>query len=86
LLLVLFMQPMAAAAATIFLKLKPVWRVLFIFCRHVVALFALGALQNYVISRHIFLSGRWSVAGDQRIFSDHWPLATDNCLFTPLLR
>ena len=52
-LLILFMHPVAAAAATVFFKLKPVRRVLFIFCRHVIPLFALGALQNYVISRHI---------------------------------
>ena len=43
---------MAAAATAKLLKLKPVWRVLLVFCRHIVALFALSALQNYVISRH----------------------------------
>jgi hypothetical protein len=43
---------MAAAAATILFELKPVWRVLFVLCRHVIALFALCALQNNVISRH----------------------------------
>lgn len=53
-LLVFFVQPVAAAAAAKLIKLKPVRRVLFVFCRHVVALFALSALQNYVISRHIF--------------------------------
>jgi hypothetical protein len=47
------MHAMAAASPTIFFKLKPIWRVLFILCRHVITLFALGALQNYVISRHI---------------------------------
>jgi hypothetical protein len=46
------MHTVAAAATAKFLKLKPVRRVLFILCRHVVALFALRALQNYVISRH----------------------------------
>jgi hypothetical protein len=45
-------QTVAAAATAKFIKLKPVRRVLFIFCRNVVPLFALGALQNYVISRH----------------------------------
>jgi hypothetical protein len=35
---------MTAAAAAKFLELKPVRRVLFVLCRHVVALFALGAL------------------------------------------
>jgi len=57
------MQPVAAATAAKFIKLKPVRRVLFIFCRYVVALFALGALQNYVISRHYKTSfGLWSMA------------------------
>jgi hypothetical protein len=51
-LLVLFVHSMAAAATAKLFKLKPVRRVLFVFCRHVVTLFALGALQNYVISRH----------------------------------
>ena len=77
-LLVFSVQPVAAAAATEFIKLKPVRRVLFILGRHVVALFALGALQNYVISRHIF--SQLSVAGSRlpaRIF-----LATDNRLLT----
>ncbi len=43
---------MATAATAEFLKLKPVRRVLFILRRYVVALLTLGALQNYVISRH----------------------------------
>ena len=51
-LLVFSMQPMAAAATAEFIKLKPVRCVLFILCRHVITLFALGALQNYVISWH----------------------------------
>jgi hypothetical protein len=57
------MHPMAAAATAKFLKLKPVRRVLFILCRHVVALFAFGALQNYVISWHIspVVSSRLSI-------------------------
>jgi hypothetical protein len=46
------MQRVAAAAATILFEFKPVRRVLLIFCRHVIALFALGALQNNVISWH----------------------------------
>jgi len=45
-------QPVAAAATAKFIKLKPVRRVFFIFCRNVVPLFTFGALQNYVISRH----------------------------------
>ena len=38
------MQPMAAAATAELVELKPVRRVLFVLCRHVVSLFALGAL------------------------------------------
>ena len=51
-LLILFVQRMAAAATAELFELKPVRRALFVLCRHVVALFALRALQNYVISRH----------------------------------
>lgn len=51
-LFVLSVQPVATAAAAKFIKFKPVRRVLFILCRHVVSLFALGALQNNIISRH----------------------------------
>jgi hypothetical protein len=51
-LLILSMHTMAAATTAKLFKLKPVRRVLFVFRRHVIALFALGALQNYVISRH----------------------------------
>jgi hypothetical protein len=54
-LFVLSVQRMAAAAATELFELKPVRRVLFVLCRHVIPLFALGALQNYVISRHFEL-------------------------------
>jgi hypothetical protein len=50
---------MAAAAATELLHLKPVRRVLLVLRRHVIALFALGALQNYVISWHITSVGSW---------------------------
>jgi hypothetical protein len=45
-------QRMAAAATAELFELKPVRRALFVLCRHVVALFALRALQNNVISRH----------------------------------
>ncbi len=51
-LLILAMQAVAAAATAEFIQLKPVRRVLFILRRHVIPLFALGALQNDVISRH----------------------------------
>ena len=46
------MQLMATAATAKLFKLKPVRRVLFVLCRYVVALFALGALQNNIISWH----------------------------------
>lgn len=46
---------MATAATTEFLKFKPVRRVLFILGSDVVTLFALGALQNYVVSRHFLI-------------------------------
>ena len=52
LLLVFSVQAMAAAATAEFVELKPVRRVLLVLRRDVVTLFALGALQNYVISRH----------------------------------
>jgi hypothetical protein len=49
------MQRMAAAAATEFFELKPVWRVLLVLGRHVIALFALRALQNNVIPWHFLV-------------------------------
>ena len=54
-LLILFMQLVLAAAATELFELKPVRRVLFILGRDVVTLFALGALQNYIVSRHFLI-------------------------------
>ena len=45
-------QLMLAAATAKLLELEPIWLVLFVLCRHVVALFALRALQNNVISGH----------------------------------
>ena len=48
------MQTMASAATTKLFQLQPSGRVLFVFRRYVVAFFALGALQNYIISRHYF--------------------------------
>ena len=44
---------MAATATAEFFEFQAVRRVLLVLCRHVITLFALGALQNYVISRHI---------------------------------
>jgi len=74
------MQLMATAATAKLFKLKPVRRVLFILCRYVVALFALSALQNNVISWHNSLSGRWPVVGGQFLaVSDHCPLITAHC-------
>ncbi len=51
-LFVFFMQLMTTAATAEFFKLKPIRRVLFILRRRVVALFALSALQNNIISCH----------------------------------
>jgi hypothetical protein len=48
-------QTVATATVTKLFKLKPSGRVLFVFSRYIIALLALGALQNYVISRHKFL-------------------------------
>ena len=52
-LLVFSMQLVLAAATAELVELQPVRRVLLILCRHVIALFALRALQNNIISRHI---------------------------------
>jgi len=46
---------MATAATTKLFELQPVRRSLFIFCRNVIAFLTLGALQNYIVSRHNFL-------------------------------
>ena len=46
------MHTVTAAATAELFHLKPVRRVLFVLGRHVIALFALGALQNNVISWH----------------------------------
>lgn len=62
-LFVLSVQRVAAATATELFELEPVRRVLFVLGRHVVALFALRALQNYVISRH---NTQLSAIGTQR--------------------
>lgn len=51
-LFVLSVQRVATAATAELLELQPVRRVLFVLRRYVVALFALSALQNNVISRH----------------------------------
>ncbi len=44
------MQPMAAAATAELVELQPSGRVLLVLRRHVVPLFALGALQNNIVS------------------------------------
>ena len=51
-LFILSMQSVAAAAAAELIEFQAVRRVLLVLGRYVVALFALGALQNYVISWH----------------------------------
>ena len=65
-LLVLSVQLVLAAATTEFIELKPIRRVLFILGRDVVALFALSALQNYVISWHKKLSFQHSAVSIQQ--------------------
>ena len=52
-LFVFAVQAMAAAATTKFIEFEPVWLRFLILGRHVIALFALRALQYNVISRHI---------------------------------
>ena len=53
-LLVLSVQLVFAATAAELIELKPVRRVLFVLRRHVIALFALSALQNDIVPRHFF--------------------------------
>ena len=49
------MQLVLAAATAEFAEFEPVRRILLVLCRHVIALFALRALQNNIISRHTSL-------------------------------
>ena len=49
------MYSVATAATAKLFELQATRRVLFVFGRYIIAFFALGALQNYVISRHNFL-------------------------------
>ena len=65
------MYTVATAAIAELFKLKPSWRVLFVLGRRIVALFALSALQNNVISWHINLSLWLSVVGCRPDLSDH---------------
>ena len=58
-LFILSVYAVATAAIAELFKLKPSRRVLFVLGRRVVALFALSALQNNVISWHINLVGLW---------------------------
>jgi len=58
------MQSVAAATTAKLFEFQSIRRILFVFGRHIIAFFAFGALQNYVISRHNFLpfylvSGFW---------------------------
>ena len=69
-LFVLAVQTVTAAATTELIKLEPVRRVLFVLCRHVVALFALRALQNNIVSsafRHKSLSSQKPVVRIQKV-------------------
>jgi hypothetical protein len=54
-LFVFFMQLMTATATAKLFQLQSSGRIFFVFRRYVVTFLALGALQNYVISRHYFL-------------------------------
>ncbi len=47
------MQTVASATATELVELQPVRRVLLVLGRHVVALFALRALKNDIVSRSL---------------------------------
>jgi len=69
-LFVFAVQTVTAAATTELIKLEPVRRVLFVLCRHVVALFALRALQNNIVSsafRHKSLSSQKPVVRIQKV-------------------
>ena len=52
-LFILAMQTVASATATELVELQPVRRVLLVLGRHVVALFALRALKNDIVSRSL---------------------------------
>lgn len=54
-LFVFFVYSMATAATAIFFEFEPFRCRFLIFRRHVIALFAFGTLQNYIISRHKIL-------------------------------
>jgi hypothetical protein len=49
------MQSVAAATTAKLFELQATRRVLLVFGRYIIAFLALGALQNYVISRHNYL-------------------------------
>jgi hypothetical protein len=54
-LLIFPMQSVATATAAKLFEFQPSRRILFVFRRYIIALFTLGALQNYVISWHYFV-------------------------------
>jgi hypothetical protein len=62
------MQSVAAATTAKLFEFQPVRRVLLVFGRYIIALFALGALQNYVISRHNFLPSKFVLVVSYRLF------------------
>ncbi len=62
------MQSVAPATATELFELQSIRRVLFVLRRYVVALFALCALQNNVISWHKSLNNQNPVARIQKLF------------------
>jgi hypothetical protein len=59
---------MATATAAKLFEFQPVRRVLLVFGRYIIAFFALGALQNYVISRHNFLPYKFVLVVSCRLF------------------
>ncbi len=77
-LFILFVRRVAAATSAELFELKPVRRGLFILRRYVIPLFALRALQNYVISRHI--TSRSSQLFVVRVLLFNYPRTTINDL------
>ena len=65
------MQPVATAATAEFLELQPVRRVLLVLGRYVVAFLTLGALQNYIVSRHnLYFASKLVVRGGCMVDSE----------------
>ena len=52
----LFMCRVLAATSTKLSELKPVWRGFLILCRHIVAAFAVAALEHDIVAWHLLIS------------------------------